>query len=88
VHGGSPRGVEAPERYRWPIVSICMDDRPNPAFPRAANGPRKPDDPPLRDTPEPPMHDPPADPTGEPQQPFGDPTPLPGNDPPDPPMRA
>ncbi len=66
----------------------CMDDRPNPAFRRAANGPRKPDDLPLRDKPEPPMHDPPADPTQEPAQPFGDPTPFPGNDPPNPPMRA
>jgi len=52
------------------------------------SGPRKPDDPPLRDKPEPPIHDPPADPTHEPEQPFGDPTPLPGNDPPDPPMKV
>lgn len=76
------------EQCRWPIVFTRMDDRLKPAFPRAASGPRKPDDPPLRDKPEPPIHDPPADPTHEPEQPFGDPTPLPGNDPPDPPMKA
>jgi hypothetical protein len=44
--------------------------------------------PPLRDPPDPPIHDPPADPTREPDQPFGDPTPLPGNDPPDPPIQS
>jgi hypothetical protein len=80
--------MDMPERGRWRIVSPCMDDRLNPALPRAANRPRKPDDPPLRDKPEPPIHDPPADPTHEPDQPFGDPTPLPGNDPPDPPMKV
>jgi len=53
----------------------------------AADGPRKPNNPPLRDRPEPPIHDPPPNPP-EPDQPFGDPTPLPGNDPPDPPMKV
>ena len=81
-------GVVPSEQCRWPIVFTRMDDRLKPACPRAAGGPRKPDDPPLRDKPEPPIHDPPADPTHEPEQPFGDPTPLPGNDPPDPPMKA
>jgi hypothetical protein len=52
----------------------------------AAEGPRKPDDPPDRPQPEPPVHDPRPNPP-EPDQPFGDPTPLPGNDPPNPPMR-
>ena len=77
-----------PEQCRWPIVCTSMDDRLRPAFRGTASGPRKPDDPPLRDKPEPPIHDPPADPTQEPEQPFGDPPPLPGNDPPDPPMKA
>ena len=61
----------------------------------ASEGPREPNDPPARDRPEPPardrpeppVRDPPPNPP-EPDQPFGDPTPLPGNDPPDPPMRA
>jgi hypothetical protein len=37
--------------------------------------------PPLEDPPDKPMHDPAGDPTYEPQQPFGDPAPPPGQDP-------
>jgi hypothetical protein len=52
-----------------------------------ANGPKQPGPlrdpqvPPLKDPPDEPMHDPAGDPTYEPEQPFGDPTPTPGQDP-------
>jgi hypothetical protein len=61
-------------------------------------GPKGPQPEPLHDPPDPPLKDPPArlphdpegDPTHEPEQPFGDPTPSPGGDPPvhDPPQGA
>ena len=55
--------------------------------PNKPNGPKQPEplhdppSPPLKDPPDKPMHDPAGDPTHEPQQPFGDPTPTPGQDP-------
>lgn len=52
-----------------------------------SNGPKQPEpthdpqSPPMKDPPDQPMHDPAGDPTYEPEQPFGDPTPVPGEDP-------
>jgi hypothetical protein len=40
-----------------------------------------PPSPPLKKPPDEPMRDPAGDPTYEPQQPFGDPAPTPGQDP-------
>jgi hypothetical protein len=58
-----------------------------PQEPKGPNEPRRPEpmhdppSPPLKDPPDKPIHDPAGDPTYEPQQPFGDPTPTPGQDP-------
>ena len=55
-----------------------------PQEPTPPEGPKQPEpmhdppSPPLEDPPDNPMHDPVGDPTYEPQQPFGDPTPVPG----------
>ena len=54
--------------------------------PKNPNGPKQPEPlhdppaPPLQDPPDKPMHDPAGDPTHEPEQPFGDPTPTPGQE--------
>ena len=55
------------------------------AVPQFASGPnqplRDPPDSPMKDPPREPIHDPVGDPTREPQQPFGEPDPVPGRDP-------
>jgi hypothetical protein len=55
------------------------------AVPQDVLGPRQPlrdpPDSPMTDPPREPIHDPPGDPPSEPQQPFGDPDPIPGRDP-------
>jgi hypothetical protein len=51
-----------------------------PAEPKQPEPLHDPRDPPMKDPPKEPIHDPVGDPTREPQQPFGDPDPVPGGD--------
>src|SRR5712675_856789 len=64
------KGADVPQEPKGPKES-----------PKQPEPMHDPSSPPLKDPPAKPMHDPAGDPTYEPQQPFGDPTPTPGQDP-------
>jgi hypothetical protein len=66
-----------PQAMEWSDGPKQPNKQPN----KQPEPPHDPRSPPLKDPPDEPIHDPVGDPTYEPQQPFGDPTPMPGGDP-------